>query len=84
MANYTLATTNVRQDAALQFAASRAGAATVDDFVRQQFARIVQKALDEHDKDVADRLPSAFLSATPAKQAQIKALLNLDAQGVKP
>jgi hypothetical protein len=78
MASYSLTTNNAAQDAALARAAQKARAATVDQWVRDQFARIVQKALEDYGRDLSQRLPAAFLSATPAKQARIVADLGLD------
>jgi len=76
MPTYSLIT-NAAQEAVLTFAATRAGAASNDAFVQAQFARILQRARNDHDLDDTSRIGAGYLAATPTVQAQVKAALGL-------
>jgi hypothetical protein len=73
---FSVSTVNNKQDAALALAAAKDGK-TVDQYVQAQFARVVQRAINERERDDAAAVGTAYLAASTAVQNQIRAALGL-------
>jgi len=75
MATYSI-TTTARQDAALAAVAAKRGV-PVQALVDAELARILQRALNEADRDAGEAVSAAYLAGTPAQRTATRTALGL-------